>query len=128
MKKLFVILLFSLSFSVSAHEQWYQCSVQQFYVLGDSGKLEAKAEGYEGEVFRVNRSANVIVGDKINTIYNHEVVASNPDEQGIYSLVNYSRKADGQIRRLLSLTIQDYAKVKPFVLAEGNYIFTGTCR
>jgi hypothetical protein len=96
-------------------------------VPDDSAKLSPKGEGYRGEEFRVNRSANIILGDKINTLYNFEVVASNPTALGIYRLLKYSRKEDGQIRRLSSLTVQDFSAVKPFVLSEGNYIFTGVC-
>ena len=127
MKKLIFIVLLGMSFAAAAEDQWYQCSVQEFYVLDDSGKLSPKGEGYRGEKFRVNRSANIILGDKINTLYNFEVVASNPTGSGIYSMVNYSRKEDGQIRRLSSLNVQDFSAVKPFVLSEGNYIFTGVC-
>lgn len=128
MKNLLVLALLAISFSVQADEAWYECKVREFYVLADDGRLQTRAQGYAGQSFKVDRETSVIVGDKINTIYNVEVVASNPTEDGIYSLINYSRKQDGQIRRLSSLTIQDYDPVKPFVLAEGNYIFTGTCR
>ena len=109
-------------------EQWYDCDVQQFYVLDESGNLQMKTLGYEGASFRVDRNASIIVGDKINTLYNVDVVTSNPTGSGVYSLVNYSRKNDGEIRRLSSLTVQDFGAQKPFVLAEGNYVFTGLCR
>ena len=124
---LFLILLF-VAAPLLARDQWYDCDVHQFYVLGDEGRLQLKAEGYQGEAFRVNRNANVIVGNRINTLYNIDVVASNPVGSGVYSLVNYSRKENGQIRRLSSLTVQDYGEAKPFVLAEGNYLFTGLCK
>ena len=127
MKKVIFLVLLGMSISAQADDEWYDCSVSEFYVLSDDGKLESKSGGFAGEKFSVNRKDSVIVGDKINTIYNVDVVASNPKFQGIYSLVNYSRKDDGQIRRLSSLTVQDYGDIKPFVLAEGNYIFTGTC-
>lgn len=127
MKKMIFLAMLGLSMSAQAHEQWYDCSVNEFYVLADDGRLESREAGFTGEKFRVNRVASIIVGDKINTIYNYDVVASNPVSQGIYSLVNYSRKENGQIRRLSSLTIHDYGSIKPFILAEGNYIYTGTC-
>lgn len=128
MKKSIFLVLLASSMPLLAHDQWYDCDVQEFYVLADDGRLESKTEGYAGESFRVDRDASVISGDKINTLYNLDVVASNPVTQGVYSLVNYSRRGDGQIRRLLSLTVQDFSPIKPFVLAEGNYIFTGICR
>lgn len=128
MKKVIFLVLLGMSISAQADAEWYDCSVIEFFVLTDDGKLESKPAGFTGEKFSVNRKDSVIVGDKINTIYNVDVVASNPEFQGIYSLVNYSRKEDGQIRRLSSLTIQDYGEIKPFILAEGNYIFTGTCK
>tara|TARA_R110002074_G_scaffold357459_2_gene529697 strand:+ start:424 stop:810 length:387 start_codon:yes stop_codon:yes gene_type:complete len=126
-KALFLVLLVS-TMPALAHDQWYDCDVQEFYVLSDDGRLEARTEGYAGESFRVDRDASVISGDKINSLFNIDIVASNPVTQGVYSLVNYSRRSDGQIRRLLSLTVQDFSAIKPFVLAEGNYIFTGICR
>ena len=128
MKKVIFLMLLGMSISAQADDEWYDCRVSEFYVLSDDGKLESKSGGFAGEKFSVNRKDSVIVGDKINTIYNVDVVASNPKFQGIYSLVNYSRKDDGQIRRLSSLTVQDYGDIKPFVLSEGNYIFTGTCK
>jgi hypothetical protein len=128
MTKIIFLVLLGMSVSAQADDEWYDCSVNEFYVLSDDGKLESKPAGFAGEKFSVNRKDSVIVGDKINTIYNVDVVASNPEFQGIYSLVNYSRKDDGQIRRLSSLTVQDYGDIKPFVLLEGNYIFTGTCK
>ena len=128
MKKVIYLVLLGMSISAQADDEWYDCNVSEFYVLADDGKLESKTEKFAGEKFSVNRKESIIVGDKINTIYNVDVVASNPEFQGIYSLVNYSRRDDGQIRRLSSLTIQDYGDVKPFVLSEGNYIFTGTCK
>ena len=123
------LVLMGLSFSVwSSSDSWYQCEVRELYRVSDKGLLVKKSEGYRGETFKVDRLNSVIIGDKVNTIYNKEIVSSNPDDQGIYSLVNYSRKEDGQIRRLSSLTIQDYDEVKPFVFTEGNSIITGTCR
>ena len=128
MKKVIFLVLLGMSISAQADDEWYDCNVNEFYVLSDDGKLENNPTGFTGEKFSVNRKDSIIVGDKINTIYNVDVVASNPEFQGISSLVNYSRKDDGQIRRLSSLTIQDYGDIKPFVFAEGNYIFTGTCK
>ena len=128
MIKVIFLVLLGISVSVQADEQWYDCRVNEFYVLADNGRLVSQAVGFTDEDFRVNRKEHVIVGDKISSIYNVEVVVSNPVEQGIYSMVNYSRREDGQIRRLLSLTIQDFRAIKPFVMSEGNYIFTGICR
>jgi hypothetical protein len=128
MKNIIFVIFLVMSFPAISEDQWYDCDVHQFYVLGDDGRLEIKSEGYEGEMFRVNRDASIIIGDKINTMYNVDVVASNPINNGVYSLINYSRREDGQIRRLSSLTVQDYGMQKPFVLAEGNYIFTGICK
>ena len=127
MRNLLFLVLLSVSVGVQADDQWYDCSVSEFYVLAESGNLQVREAGYAGQSFRVDRKAGVIVGDKINTLYNVDVVASNPESPGIYSLVNYSRKDNGEIRRLSSLTVQDYGNSKPFVLAEGNYIFTGIC-
>ncbi len=111
-----------------ADDPTYECKIGQFHVLDDNGALQARDDGYPGETFTVDRKHQAIRGDKINTIYNKEVVSSDPGENGIYSLVNYSRRDDGLIRRLVSLTIQDYGVEKPFILSEGNYIFSGTCR
>ncbi|MEM7561509.1 MAG: hypothetical protein AAF353_00525 [Pseudomonadota bacterium] len=128
MRNLLFVMLLLISASVQADGQWYDCSVNEFYVLAEDGNLKSKQAGYEGQTFRVDRKAGVIVGDKINTLYNVDVVASNPGDPGIFSLVNYSRKENGEIRRLSTLTVQDYGNIKPFVLSEGNYIFTGICR
>ena len=111
-----------------ADDPTYECTISQFHVLDDNGALQSRDDGYPGETFTVDRKHQAIRGDKINTIYNKEVVSSDPGENGIYSLVNYSRRDDGLIRRLVSLTIQDYGVEKPFILSEGNYIFSGTCR
>jgi hypothetical protein len=128
LKFFFLMGRLSLSFSAwSNGNEWYQCEVRELYSVSDKGALTMKAEGYRGEAFKVDRLKNVIIGNKVNTIYNKDIVSSNPTNQGIYSLVNYSRKNDGQIRRLSSLTIQDYDEVKPFVFTEGNYIITGIC-
>jgi hypothetical protein len=124
---LFALLLI-LPTTTFAKSTWYDCEVRQFYALNDDGHLEPRSEGYQGEKFSVNRTEEIIVGNKINTIYNREVVSSDPGENGIYSLINYSRRDDGQIRRLVTLTIQDFGPSKPFVLAQGNYIFSGSCK
>ena len=125
--RLVTILTLLLPFTASAGSDWYNCEVREFYRVSDSGSLEIKSEGYRGETFKVDRLKSVILGDKVNTLYNREIVSSNPETQGVFSLVNYSRKEDGQIRRMSSLTIQDYDKTKPFVFSEGNYIMTGIC-
>lgn len=125
----FLLVLMGLSFPSWSHDnEWYQCEVRELYNLSDKGVLGKKSEGYRGETFKVDRLKSVIIGDKVNTLFNKEIVSSNPVDQGIYSLVNYSRKEDGQIRRLSSLTIQDYDPLKPFVFTEGNTIITGICR
>lgn len=128
MKFIMTLLLLGLSLPTRAEGQWYACEVRQFYVLDDRGGLNLKAGGYEGKTFSVNRSDNVMVGAKINTLYHIDVVASNPTGPGVYSRVNYRRRENGQIRRLSSLTMQDFGDSKPFVLSEGNYLFTGLCR
>lgn len=126
-QKTLALIIFFLPLSVWSGDMWYDCEVKEFYQLNDNGSLKIKSEGYQGEHFKVDRQYNVILGNKINTLYNKDIVSSNPTDKGIYSLVNYSRKADGQIRRLSSLTIQDYDDKKPFVFTEGNYIMTGLC-
>jgi hypothetical protein len=124
----FLISLMGLSFSVWSNDNaWYHCEVRELYSVSDKGALKMKTEGYRGETFKVDRVKSVIIGNKVNTIYNKDIVSSNPTDEGIYSLINYSRKDDGQIRRLSSLTIQDYDENKPFVFTEGNYIITGIC-
>ena len=129
LKKLFFLVLMGLSLSAwSSDAKWYQCEVRELYNVSEKGILAKKTVGYRGETFKVDRLKSVIIGDKVNTIYNRDIVSSNPIDQGIYSLVNYSRKDDGQIRRLSSLTIQDYDELKPFVFTEGNTIITGICR
>ncbi|MFT7675156.1 MAG: hypothetical protein ACI845_003576 [Gammaproteobacteria bacterium] len=128
MHKILLILLLILPMTSFAKSVWYECEVKQFYALNDDGELEARTEGYQGERFSVNRTKEIIVGGKINTLYNHDVVSSDPGQDGIYSLVNYSRRDNGQIRRLVTLTIQDFGPSKPFVLAQGNYIFSGSCQ
>jgi hypothetical protein len=70
----------------------------------------------------------VIIGNKINTLYSVDMVASNPSGSVVYGLVNYSREENGQIRRLSSLTVQGHGHNKPFVLPAGNYIFFVLCR
>lgn len=127
LKKNLMLIIFFLPLSVWSGDVWYDCEVKEFYRLNDNGSLKIKSEGYRGEQFKVDRQHNVILGNKINTLYNKHIVSSNPTDKGIYSLVNYSRKDDGQIRRLSSLTVQDYEDNKPFVFAEGNYIMTGLC-
>lgn len=127
MAKILIAIVLCLPFSVWSDDDWYRCEVREFYQLANNGSLQVKSEGYKGETFKVDRLQSVIIGDKVTTLYNKEIVSSNPEDQGIYSLVNYSRKENGEIRRLSSLTIQDYDAVKPFVFAEGNYIMTGIC-
>ena len=78
------------SWPIMADDQQYHCNLHQFCVLGDDDMLEMKVEGYEGEVCSVDRNANVITGNKLNTLDN--VVANNPTGAGMYSLVNYRRK------------------------------------
>jgi hypothetical protein len=116
-----------LPLSVWSGDVWHDCEVKEFYHLNDNGSLKIKSEGYRSKQFKVDWQHNVILGNKINTLYNKDIVSSNPTDKGIYSLVNYSRKDDGQIRRLSFLTVQDYEDNKPFVFVEGNYIMTGLC-
>jgi hypothetical protein len=134
MKKLIIILIFSLAFLGQSHagEYSYECSIGTIYNLSNNGKLKESnqvvQDFFEGDKFFVNRRNGHITGSTLPTDLAKEirVVNRGSSEYDFKTIAVFENFSDDQWQ-VLSIKELAAGKIKPFIAFSVAGITTGIC-
>ena len=129
MKKIIIsIALAGLSFIAAAGERAFLCEVKNIYTLTSGGAIETEsrpAVPRVGDGFNVDRRTGAVVGERIPVFHpeKFDVLAAGTDGNGF--ALTYSART-----RVAFLRIENYRneQLAPFILQDGIWIATGTCK
>ncbi len=129
MKHRLIITLAWLGFSAAAMagDRAFSCTVKNVYKLNSNGAIEAEkgpAVPRVGDDFSVDRKTGVVVGERIPTFRPDTFTVLSPGDGNAFTL-SYSART-----RASFLRIESYhnSQLVPFVLLDGIFIASGTCK
>ncbi len=130
MKKKIIISLALIcsSFIAAAGERAFLCEVKNIYTLSSAGSIEVESRAAVprvGDTFSVDRRTGAVVGERIPVFRPEKfnVLAAGTD--GNAFALAYSART-----RVAFLKVENYRteQLAPFILQDGIWLVTGTCK